>query len=455
MKTSKLFPLKIGALIVLLAAGGGANGQEVKNLTLKEAVQLTLANSKVLKADYSKLEQNSAAVKEAKMKQLPDLKVSGTYMRLVQPTIDLKFAQGSGQSGEGGNETGGALANLKVNQVLFGSFTASVPLFSGFRIKGGIESAKFLQRAAQLDGAFDREAEIGNTVAAFYNVYKAQAAVKLVEENLKTATQRVIDFANLEKNGVIARNDFLKAQLQESNIELALLDAQNNAKVAGYNFCIMLGLPTATRLELDTSTLNDRPPVENPEEIESMALLNRSDYQALQQREEAAKTGVDIMKGEKYPSLALTGGYIAADIPKTITVTNAVNVGLGLSYNIASLYKTDSKIRQVKAQQQQLHLAGEQLTDGIRVAVFKAYQEYTEALKKLDVYAKAVEQAKENYRITKNKYDNSLALTTDLLDADVARLQSQINYEYARADIRVAYNKLYETAGILGKKLDL
>jgi outer membrane protein TolC len=61
---------------------------------------------------------------------------------------------------------------------------------------------------------------------------------------------------------------------------------------------------------------------------------------------------------------------------------------------------------------------------------------------------KAVEQANENYRITKNKYDNSLATTTDLLDADVARLQAGIDYEYAKADAVVAYNKLHESAGV-------
>ncbi|MEI9934985.1 MAG: TolC family protein [Ferruginibacter sp.] len=69
--------------------------------------------------------------------------------------------------------------------------------------------------------------------------------------------------------------------------------------------------------------------------------------------------------------------------------------------------------------------------------------------KKIDVYQKAIDQSVENYRITKNKYDNALETTTDLLDADVAELQAKLNYANAKADAVVAYNKLLQTAGLL------
>ena len=65
------------------------------------------------------------------------------------------------------------------------------------------------------------------------------------------------------------------------------------------------------------------------------------------------------------------------------------------------------------------------------------------------MYAKAVEQSDENYRITKNKYDNSLVTTTDLLDADVAQVQSRIDYEAAKADAVVAFKRLEQTAGVI------
>jgi len=65
------------------------------------------------------------------------------------------------------------------------------------------------------------------------------------------------------------------------------------------------------------------------------------------------------------------------------------------------------------------------------------------------VYEKAVEQATENYRITKNKYDNALATTTELLDADVAVLQTKLSVTNAKADSFLAYNKLLQVTGTI------
>ena len=89
------------------------------------------------------------------------------------------------------------------------------------------------------------------------------------------------------------------------------------------------------------------------------------------------------------------------------------------------------------------------LNDQIRLQINHDYQSYLLSEKKIEVYQKAVEQAAENYRITKNKYDNTLATTTDLLDADLAQLQTKLNLSNATIDKVVAYNKLLQTAGIL------
>ena len=62
---------------------------------------------------------------------------------------------------------------------------------------------------------------------------------------------------------------------------------------------------------------------------------------------------------------------------------------------------------------------------------------------------KAVEQTTENYRISKNKYANSLLTLTDLLNADVAQLQARLNVAFAKADLVMAYQSLLQKAGLL------
>lgn len=130
-------------------------------------------------------------------------------------------------------------------------------------------------------------------------------------------------------------------------------------------------------------------------------------------------------------------------------MANALNVGVGLQYNVSSLWKTGSKIEAAKARLHQAEAMDGIVADQVRLEVSHAYQSYVLSKQKTRVFAQSVEQADENYRITKNKYDNNLATTTDLLDADVAQLQARLNYAFSKADAMVAYKKLQKAAGVL------
>jgi len=420
--------------------------QETKTLGLDEAINLSLQNSKQLKINQAKIEEASAASKEALEKKLPDAKISGSYLRLNSANVDIK-AKSNNSSGSGTGES------PKVTQALFGALNISLPIYNGGRIRYGIESAKFLEKATLLDAEDDKDEVIQNTLEAFANLFKATTAVRLVKENLTEARLRTKDLSNMEKNGLLARNDLLKAQLQESNTELSLLDAENNRQLATINMNLMLGLPTNIELVLDTTGIQKKDDSRVLEDFINSALSNRKDMAAIDLRKKAAESGVKSVKSELYPGLALTGGYIAADIPNVFSVTNAMDIGLGITYNISSLWKNKSKMQQAQARVKQLGFTEALMDDNIHMQVNKSYLSLLSNRKKIEVYAKAMEQAQENYRIVKNKFNNSLATTTDLLDADLAQLQAKLSYTLARADAFVAYHKLLQTAGILSTEL--
>ena len=408
-----------------------------RKITLKEAIDLSIANSHLIKNNKAKIAEATAGVKEANERRLPDVSVTGSYVYLpVSPNITMKDAA----PGAGGP---------KVSQAIYGMMNASLPFYTGGKLKYGIESAKYLEQAIRLDADDNKEGLILNTINAYSNLYKSKTAVALVKENLDQSNQRVKDFTNLEKNGLIARNDLLKVSLQSSTIELALLDAESNYKLASVNMALMLGLPEQTILLADAESLQQTGTLKTIEEYEQLALQGRKDIGALALRKKVAELGIKSVKADYYPSLALTAGYIAADIPNFLTITNAITVGVGVKYNFASLWKTKSKMEQAEAKVQQAAESQYMLNDNIRLQINQAYQGYLLSQKKIEVYQKAVEQAAENYRITKNKYDNALATTTDLLDADVAQLQTKLNVSNATADAAVAYNKLLQTAGLL------
>ncbi|KQT21481.1 transporter [Chryseobacterium sp. Leaf404] len=414
------------------------HAQEKKMLTLDEAVQLGIQNSKSLKIDAAKIEEATADLLEAKNRQLPDFKASVSYMYLpLEPNINIKLP---GVSAAGGP---------RVNQVLFGSANLSVPLYSGGRIKYGIESAKYLVEASKLNTENDKVAIAYNVAQAYNNLFKANQSIKVLEENLSASSKRDETFLKLENNGVIARNDRLKANLQTSNIELQLLEAKNNYNIANINMDLLLGLPDNTEIEVDEDYINEMQEAKPLDFYLNNAQENRKDLQALQQQRKAASVGTKAAKAENLPTIALTGGYVAADVPRFFTMYNAVNVGLGIQYNISNLWKKNSALKQSEAREKQLSATDEMLNDNIKLEVNREYQNAEYFKQRIAVFEKSSVQADENYRITKNKYDNGLATMTELLDADAAKIAATVGVINAKADAALAYRKLVQTTGTL------
>jgi outer membrane protein TolC len=76
--------------------------------------------------------------------------------------------------------------------------------------------------------------EVAMQVVNYYALYKAQNS-RVTKENQKSTKQRVTDFTALEKNGIIPRNDLLKAQLQVSKVQLSLDRASSDLKMSILN----------------------------------------------------------------------------------------------------------------------------------------------------------------------------------------------------------------------------
>src|SRR5665647_2906965 len=136
----------------------------------------------------------------------------------------------------------------------------------------------------------------------------------------------------------------------------------------------MLGLPEQTEIIIDSSGFEKPINLKNLEEYEQLALQNRKDILALSFRQKAATTGIAAAKAEMYPSIALTGGYIAADIPHFITITNAITFGVGIKYDVGSLWKTKAKIVQAQAREREISAGQAQLDDEVRLQVNKDYE---------------------------------------------------------------------------------
>lgn len=417
--------------------------QEKKVLSLKEAI--SIATTKSNEATLSNMKVNTSKLEMETMKnnQYPSVKLSGQFLQLTNANIDSNLNSGSSSTEKSDP--------IKVSQLFLGQANVSMPIFNGFKLKNSISASENLYKAETFSATHTKEQLAIHVVELFAKLYQSQEMATLIAENLRSAKQRTKDFSSMVDNGIMARNDLLKAQLQESNIQLSLESANKNVNVINYQMVTLLQLPEDTKIEIDIETIKS-------DMAKNQSIVQngqRSDLEAMNYQQKASEASIKIARSGYYPSLALVGGYIAFDLKEVMSVTNAMNVGVGVSYDLASIFKNGKEVKLAKSKAEQTKTAIAILTDKIKEETHEAQENYNLSLKQNAVYSKAVEQATENYRIVKDKYDNSLSTTNDLLEADVEQLQTKINLALSQADIALKYYQLQFASGKLINSFNL
>jgi outer membrane protein TolC len=417
--------------------------QEKTSLTLDEAIHMAWAKSNEVNLANAKVATKKYELQSVKNNRYPDLKVSGQYQRLAKASIDLKL-----------NKSSSSEPLPVVDQLMIGQVNASLPVFAGFKIQNSIKAYDIMYQA-ETASAMQTKEEVAMQVINYYaSLYKAQKTVELLKENQKSAQQRVDDFLELEKNGIIPRNDLLKSQLQVSKVQLSLDRAISELNVVNFELASLLKMDPKAKLEIRESDfanfqMNNVPTDEQP------ALANRKDLEAIRLQEEASLANIQIAKSGYYPTISIIGGYTALDLKNVITVQNAMNIGVGVSYDLSGILKNGTNVKIAESKALEIQNSGKMLTDYIKIQVQKAIEDYDLALKQDLVYNQAVEQASENYRIIRDKYDNGLSDTNDLLEADVEQLGSNINRTLAKANVIQKYYELLSVTGQLNQTFNL
>ncbi|MFZ4863782.1 TolC family protein [Sphingobacterium sp. Mn56C] len=427
---NKFWPLT--SIMLLLSIG--AYAQEKKNLSLEEVMQLAYSNSTDAKVLEAKVKTRQLEYESSKDSRLPEAKLSASYLGLTHPNVDLKIPV-----------AGGSGFGVTPDQLFIGQVSANMPLYTGGKISNRIKGAKDSWTAAEFQSIAAKQNLANQAMHMYIALYKAQQTKELIAENIKKSEQQVADFKAMEQNGVIARNDLLKAELQLSNYKVAYQESLKNVNTLNYQLAIFLGLPEDTQLEAITLAHLD-----NTTAIG--AVEDRYEIKSLDAQKDAAEDHLKEVRAAYYPTIVATAGYASLQVHNLVTVTNAVNAGVGITYDIGALYKNKKKINVAKQQMEELDRTRLQTQNSIKNQVHEAREEVNLAQEKYKLYQQALVQAKENYRIVKDKYDNGVADTDDLLEADVQQLQSKINLAIGDATIVEKYYDLLLANGQLNLK---
>ncbi len=434
----------IGASLWLLSLGW-INAQSTPSaMPLDKAIQLALQNNKGIKLADSRTQSAEARSQEAKDRSLPTANASLAYSR-YSLTGPFSFGQ---------DADGKALASIPAGafNATIGGVTVAKEIFGGFAEKSAELSANLLARASHLDAKRNRSELVYTVSDAYYNIVKLIRSTTVIDQSIKQFDEKEREARSLEKEGIVTANEVLKIQLQKNNLQLSRLQVDKARQTALYNFNLLVGLPDDQAVAVDTTLTNPITTVEPLSNFLTQAVQTRPEVQANVLRLQSAEALLRNTKSIMYPHLGASVGYnyinpTAKLIPEGSSFVSAWNVGLGLTYNIGSLYNIKGKLNSAKTAIDQADLQGQQQTDQIRSEVVTAYNNYQLALEQQNVIRTAVGQAQENYRLTESRFRNGLVGSTDLLEANSFLLQAQLNVINATVDAQLAYQRLLKATG--------
>jgi outer membrane protein TolC len=434
---------KIVSGLALLLTIFSAEAQ-TRTISLEEAVNLGVQNSKQLKLSQNKIEQAVSQLEQAKDESLPTVKVSAGYSHalMLQRNFALPSSDGSDPK---------AMKFPFDNTLYQGTVSINQPIFAGHRFRYARESANLLIQSSKLDAETDKDEIVYNVINAYINFYKIQQNQKIIAQNLEDVDNKLKEIKKFESQGLATKNDVLRFELQKSNIKLQQIELENNRKVVNYNLNILLGLPDSTTVQVQDVVykldMNERPEV-----YMKQALQDRKEFSSLSYQNKLADVNIKKVRDEKLPTVGVGGNlyYInptKALFPKGSTYLAPFVVGVNASWDITGFFRNKNKLTEANLQKQEVAANRDILTDHVKMDVNRTYTQYQQALEKIKVLNDAVVQATENERITESKFKNNLVTTTDRIDAQTLLYESRLNLELAKADATAAYYTLLKTTG--------
>ena len=414
-------------------------------LTLPDAVSGAIAQSKALKTNAADQGAAQARLQQARNNYAPAISANASYVRIsnnITPfTLNLPGA-------------GDVVLNPQILDQSYNNIQVRQLLWGGGKVRYGVQAAQRETDAVQLETSQYKLTAADNVTQIWYNLYLLNASERILRQNISLLQERRRELLNLEKQGLVLKNDGLKLELAVSNVEASLIDIQTGRAINNFNMAMALSEPAATEYAIDSMALAPTADDGLLADYLAEAGQNRSELKALAIRREAALIGQRIVASNRLPTLSAGGSYDynrpnMRVFPVQPQFKGTWNVGVFLSLDLAGLYTNKAKEVETRFGVERLTTAIDQLRDGIQMEVNASYQSYRQTVDKIRVARKAVEQATENFRVEQNRLRAAATTPADFLDANTQLVQAQLNLQSAQANAELAHWKLLKSVGRL------
>lgn len=255
-----------------------------------------------------------------------------------------------------------------------------------------------------------------------------QMAYKMVEtlENARTTTlanKKVIE--NYYKNGIIQKSEVLYMDVRLKEIENQIQFAKSNVKNASDYLYFLLDEDYQNKVLKPTESLEYQ---ENMVENNPTLDINRKDLQAYQKSLEAYDLMIKSSKAKFLPKLNAFGSFEMYDNKIAQFDANGYLAGIQLSWNVFDGLKAKSEQEKYKAELSKAQTEIQQYQKQSELELSKTSRQVQDAQNKVNLTKLAWEQSKEAYRIRKNRYDQGLEKSADLLTSETQMSQKELEH---------------------------
>jgi outer membrane protein len=435
-----------GTLIVLIMALAAplfaVDG--VKPLSLAESIDLALTQSVLINAAKVGVRGAEAQQREAFTGFLPKFSTSYSYTRYNRDPY-MVFP-GIAPLVPAGNLTVGTKDNY--NWIL----EARQPLFTGGALLANYETSRIGADIARLDEASTVQDLVLEVKVAYFNILKAGRILVVAKQSLEQLQAHRDTAQNFYDQGLIPRNDLLQSEVELANGRQFLLRVENGLELARSKFNTVLRRPINTPVAIE-DILNDRPYEKTFDACIAAALDKRPEIRSFALRLEQAKSQVKVSQSEYYPSVSLVGNY--AKYGDTPGVAGSPFKDQESWYVMAVAYwnfwewgKTKNRVEAGQSRENQAADFLANVRDQITLEVKTAFLLLHEAEKQVQVAAKAIEQAEENFRINTERYREQVGTSTEVIDAQTLLTKTRSDRQNALGDFNISRARLERAMGV-------
>ena len=325
------------------------------------------------------------------------------------------------------------------------NFMAMYPLYTGGRLAGKVREARSLADAAGSEAAAS-ELDAAMTVkTGYYGALLARLYVDAYSKGVDESTERVRIAQAAFEDGGIAKYDLLRNQTELAESQRRLNDASRDAATALIDLKAIMGISPDSGISLGDELVY-KESAEDLVSLRATALARRPEVAAARARSMSAAAGVDAARGAYKPQVYAVGMQ---------DVGNAGGTGFGQGYTVgvaaalplfdggqraSVVQEAEAMHRQARADERDAVLAATRDVD-------VAYTGMTAAAKNVDLAKAAIDQADEDYRVIRLRYEAGKSINVEVLDAIASLTRARTAYADALYQHAAARARLTRAIG--------